>query len=65
MEAPGSQTVGAHTMLKDDRTEKLNKDMSKFVANGSEKKPSQKSREEKIKTGNVLMRRLYNNRTYF
>ena len=37
--------------IKDDR--KLNKDMSKFVPIGSEKKPSQRSRQEKIKTGNV------------
>jgi len=37
--------------IKDDR--KLNKDMSKFVPIGSDKKPSQKSRQEKIKTGNV------------
>jgi len=37
--------------IKDDR--KLNKDMSKFVANGSGKKPSEKSRKEKAKTGNI------------
>ncbi len=38
--------------IKNDR--KLNKDMSKIVANGSKKKPSQRSRKKKIKTGNVL-----------